>query len=760
MRIFAWSFVILLFASAVMGVSPGTWEHRSEADFAKGKFDAAAVTSLGEIRLSRKVDILMSTETAPEIVSALAWTGEKLYAGSGTDPIVHEVPIAGGDEKAKVFAELPGAMVTTLFWNGQELLVGIGGDEGGICRVDSKGRVRKFWCDEKVKYVWAIERGGDGTIHAATGPEGIVFTIDADGKGEAIYESGKLAKNILSLVRSSDGLLYAGTDEKGLVVQIDLREKTSRVVLDADEAEIAALVIDDKGNVYAATSDAARASARGAPRFNALDVGKPEPLPTTTPTTRPSPETNPADKDTTGDTVQADQGASAVEEVMESQDASPPEDVEEPSEKDQPEVDGPPGPPAAPSPAPPRPGKGNAVYVIRPNGLVETRFRRPLTILGMILHEGRLYLATGNAGGIYSLTRDADGIVQLADIDAKQVTSLVPGANGEIFFATANKGSVGKLLGAIAEKGTFTSDALDASQIAHWGTMRIRTETTGGAKVSIATRSGNVAEVADATWSSWSKEQPAANGFLTIGSPAGRFLQYRLTLSSEAGGSAVVQGVQIIYQVGNLPPIVAAVTVKPSKKGASPAMSTGGSKAFRHIIIKAQDANKDKLSFVIEFRQRGTEGWIEITKDLEKPKYVWDTRTLGDGEYEIRVKCSDAPSNSPETALTSTRISNPIVVDNTAPVIRDLGAKVTDAKVIVSGVSTDASSRIVSVHYSVDSQKEWTVLSAKDGIFDSDTEKFAFDLTDLKGGPHRISVKVADLYGNVGYASVGVTVGG
>ena len=159
MKIPAVSFVILLFTSTILGVCPGTWEHRSEADFAKGKFDAAAVTSLGEIRLSRKVDILMPAETAPEIVSALAWTGERLYAGSGTDPLVYEVPIAGGDEKAKVFAELPGAMVTTLFWSGEELLVGVGGDQGGIYRVDSKGGVRKFWCDEKVKYVWAIERG-------------------------------------------------------------------------------------------------------------------------------------------------------------------------------------------------------------------------------------------------------------------------------------------------------------------------------------------------------------------------------------------------------------------------------------------------------------------------------------------------------------------------------------------------------------------------------------------------------------------------
>jgi len=58
----------------------------------------------------------------------------------------------------------------------------------------------------------------------------------------------------------------------------------------------------------------------------------------------------------------------------------------------------------------------------------------------------------------------------------------------------------------------------------------------------------------------------------------------------------------------------------------------------------------------------------------------------------------------------------------------------------------------------VDSQEEWTVRAARDGICDSDTESFSAELTVLAAGAHRIAVKVTDLYGNVGYASVNVTV--
>ncbi|MHC4294583.1 MAG: hypothetical protein ACYSTL_03265 [Planctomycetota bacterium] len=755
--------VVLLSASLVLAVSPGSWDHASEADFSKGRFEGTAVSSLGEIRLSPEIVILMGPDAAPQVVSAVVRANGKLYAASGTDPIVYEVPAENSPKAPKVFAELPGAVVTALRWTGKELLVGTGGDGAGIYRVDSRGKVAALWTDESVTYVWAIELAPAGALYAGTGPEGKVFTVDPDGKADLIYESGKLARNILSLASSKDGFLYAGSDEKGLIVQIDPRKKTSRVVLDADENEIAALVIDDSGNVYAATSDAARANAEGKVPPNSAKTGKPDTTPAPEPTTRPIPDSCPAENDREENSDDAQQNADADEVIAEEgptlQAAFREDEAEEEPPEEKEDVPEPPAPSIKRPPAPrPRPGRGNAVYVIRGDGLVETLFRRPVTILGMLLDDNRLYLATGNGGVIYSVTTDGEQIVQLADTDAKQVTSLAGGDDGEVFFATANKGSVGKLARGAAKRGTFVSDVLDAGQIARWGTMQISARTEYAANVMLATRSGNVAEADDATWSSWSEDKPVVDGFLGISSPAGRFLQYRLTLLTATDTSPVVQRVRIIYQVGNLRPVITAVTVKPSDKGKTPNIRTGGAKAFRHVVVKGRDANGDKLSFTIELREVGTGAWIEIAEDHKKPKYVWDTRTLADGTYEIRVKASDLPSNTPATALSVARISELIVVDNTVPVVSDLGAKLADGKVVVSGLAADASSRIVSLHYSVDSQDEWTVLEAKDGICDSDSERFAFELTDLKAGAHRIAVKVTDFYGNVGYASLGVTV--
>jgi len=411
--------------------------------------------------------------------------------------------------------------------------------------------------------------------------------------------------------------------------------------------------------------------------------------------------------------------------------------------------------PAAPS------GKGNAVYYVQPDGLVRTIFRKPVAILSMLCGGDSLVLGTGNAGVIYEVTTDGDRITQLADTDAKQITALARTADGRILFATANAGSVGVLAEQFAAEGTYLSKVLDAKQFAKWGSFRCRPRVPDATSVTFATRSGNVSEPSDASWSDWSDEQNATDMFVPIRSPAARYLQYRLTLRSEGKVTPGVENVQIIYQVGNLPPAITGVTVKPSSRQRGRAESNDlAPKVYRNVSITASDPNKDKLTYKVEFRQIGTEGWICIAEDLKTPKYTWDTRTVGDGEYELRITASDSPDNPPGSALEAVRLSEPIVVDNTAPVVKSLSAQVDGSKrVRVTGLATDAASRIVAIHYAVDSQEDWVAVEPVDGICDTDSEQFSFDLDDLEPGPHRIAVRVLDLYNNAGYATVTVTAG-
>ena len=141
-------FAVLICTGAVMGVTPVSWDHTAESDFAKGKFESTVGSSLGEVRLARKIDILVPSESAPAVVSAVVRVGKTIYASDGTEAVIHRIR----EDKVDKFAELPGTMVTALIARDGKLLAGVGGDEAGIYSVDADGKVRKIWTDAEGKY--------------------------------------------------------------------------------------------------------------------------------------------------------------------------------------------------------------------------------------------------------------------------------------------------------------------------------------------------------------------------------------------------------------------------------------------------------------------------------------------------------------------------------------------------------------------------------------------------------------------------------
>ena len=87
---------------------------------------------------------------------------------------------------------------------------------------------------------------------------------------------------------------------------------------------------------------------------------------------------------------------------------------------------------------------------------------------------------------------------------------------------------------------------------------------------------------------------------------------------------------------------------------------------------QARDPNGDALAYQVDLRQVGNKRWIRIGKDVRKNSYTFDSNTVPDGRYEVRVTASDSPDNPPAIALSKARISEPFTVDNTPPRIEDL----------------------------------------------------------------------------------------
>jgi hypothetical protein len=129
---------------------------------------------------------------------------------------------------------------------------------------------------------------------------------------------------------------------------------------------------------------------------------------------------------------------------------------------------------------------------------------------------------------------------------------------------------------------------------------------------------------------------------------------------------------------------------------------------------------------------------------------VWDTTSVPDGTYFIKIAASDAPSNSPGTALVGELESVSFDIDNTPPKIEVQPSARTGARTSVSFVVTDQQSSVQRVEYSLDASR-WRVVYPKDGIADSRREEFEVTL-DQNEAARSVIIRATDAMNNVATA--------
>ncbi len=204
--------------------------------------------------------------------------------------------------------------------------------------------------------------------------------------------------------------------------------------------------------------------------------------------------------------------------------------------------------------------------------------------------------------------------------------------------------------------------------VSTWGSISWRGIASGAGKIEISTRSGNV-ETPDDTWSAWSA--PYTTPGSPIVSPKARYVQWRAVLSG-SGEGPVLTSVTTAYLQRNLRPQVRSVTVhppgivyqKPYSTGdpdlagfenqttperkltqAAQSQSAGSSSLGRRTYQKgletlqwrADDDNDDDLSYEVQYRREGESIWKVLRKDITETILVWDTTTVPNGTYFVRV---------------------------------------------------------------------------------------------------------------------------
>jgi hypothetical protein len=757
----------LIFSSASSAVTSKITRQNSSSELLKGKLEKIVIGSRGTIQLGRAAKPLIDESTDFSDVwsiNSIVISGGTIYFGTSPnggvykyslnkiskiypletekpdqDPNDEDIsadPNETVEDETKLSNEHIFAMATDI---SGRLLVGISGEKCRLYRLE--GNVMKVVYEPNdAKYIFAIALDESGNIYLGTGPEGKIYRLDPLGKkAKLVYDSRD--KNILSLAIGSDGYVYAGSDSRGLIYKIDPESNETTVLYDSEQPEIAALLFStqtnqggmdvpgEKGSLYAAATSAQIVQTQT--QFAAS-------MPASPPPGRPESGKDQEEDNESGFT--RNEGGRKLEIANTTQST--------------------PGKPAQPTPPvrrTTRPSSASNIYRISKDGFVTDIFRESAVFFCLAQQNNKLLVGTGNNAQLYSVDPASEQqAVIFEDEQAVQITAITADGN-DVYLGTANPAKLIKLESRFASEGTYISDLIDAEQPATWGKLQLDADIPAGCKVLVASRSGNVKDINDPTFSPWT-ELVEVTEPVQLQCPLGRFCQYKLVLQSENGDkSPLIREVAVASTVPNLAPKVESVSIDRNQ-------SANKEGTFK-ISFRTTDDNDDKLIYRIDFRKIGWINWIELKDDLEATNYEWDGKTVEDGRYEVRVTASDERSNTTETKMTGSRISEPFVVDNTGPVVAEV--KITSSNqsgkkyMVFETEVIDQLSAIAKLEYTIDSNSDWIGTVPDDLVYDTTKEHFTIQIEtekDLSKGDHILSIRVSDAVGNTTYKTYEVNV--
>jgi hypothetical protein len=131
---------------------------------------------------------------------------------------------------------------------------------------------------------------------------------------------------------------------------------------------------------------------------------------------------------------------------------------------------------------------------------------------------------------------------------------------------------------------------------------------------------------------------------------------------------------------------------------------------------------------------------------------VWDTATVPNGSYTIKVVASDHKSNPADSALKGERESASFDIDNTPPIVT-IGTSRREGGLIAIPVDVrDTDSPIARLEYSIDADR-WQSAFPLDGILDGRHEQFLLRVETASAG-RTLVVRATDTMNNVGFATL------
>jgi sugar lactone lactonase YvrE len=714
------------FSANMFAGEPVVWDINSRAELLKGEARGISVADNGILTLAPNLSQLFNTEQAYVWSAAMDAAGN-VYLGTGHDGKLFRV---GPDGKGSLLYKAPELDVTALAIASDGTLFAATSPDGKVYRVTADGKAEVYF-DPSDKYIWSLAILGDGSLAVGTGDNGKLYRVRAAGaKPESSLLINTNQTHVMSLTVTKLGDLIAGTDPGGLVLRISPDGKAF-ALYDASLREIHALASAPDGSIYALALSEAASTARSAGQSaNAAQ---------------------PTDAAAAAAAITA--VTSTVEEATAAQPAQPARSRNDLS------------------------GVRSAVFHIMPDGSSDVVWSSTaVTAFAIAASRDGVLIGTADKGRIYFVTDDGRDTLLLQSSEG-QISSLI--ARGTNVNATSsNQGKLFRFGESTVNEGSYESPVRDAKLVASWGRIWWR----GTGPIELQTRTGN-SERPDTTWSDWSPKYTDAKGS-QITSPKARFIQWRAVLHGDGARRSEPQldDVSVAYLPRNVAPEVLAITVLPpgvallqqlqiqidpniESSGLDPAIFGMIAQApprrvyqrgARALQWQGEDRNADTLEYSVYYRSLNETNFRVLKEHIRENFYTVDGASLADGRYVFKVIASDALDNPQGYALTGERISEPIDIDNTPPVVRILSPpQVTADHIRISFDVEDATGRIKRADVSIDGGA-WHEVFPDDGIADGERERYSLDLAVAGAGEHTISMRAFDNSNNVGNVSIAV----
>ncbi|MGD9344936.1 MAG: WD40 repeat domain-containing protein, partial [Candidatus Aminicenantes bacterium] len=625
--------VVIFLALFLVAVQPQKWELRNISDYLKGKFEGISVTYDGVLSLSPKV-IEMEGPTEEFFLSLLVSQGGTVYLGTGHDGKIYRRNEAGQFE---LYFKVPEQDIFCLAQDSKGNLYAGSSPNGKIYKITSQGKGEPFFNPQE-RYIWDLKFDEKEILLAAVGESGGIYAINQRGEGQKFLDSEE--NHILCLEMNRNGGWYAGSGGKGRLYRISPQRRAT-ILYESPFEEIRTITLDRVGNIYAAAG------------------GK---------STKPISEPKPA--------VSAKPDAEVSITVTPSGTIS--QDMPSKIEK--------------------QPG---ALFKVNSEGIAKRLWSSSDEMIYSLFWNEvgqELIFGTGNQGRVYSIDSN-EKVSLMVQKQAEQIYLLQPHGTG-IYTLSNNPSNVCIISAEQRFEGEYTSRVFDAKTLASWGRIEWDAEMPSGTTLQFQTRSGNSSEP-NQTWSDWSPPYQKIEGEQML-NPKARYLQFKVNFKSQSGKiSPQLQKISLFYLQSNLAPIISRVELLPANvvflklpdqkeqiQGAEQDITEQAKnnektmgyvvskkaerKGYQTIVWDAVDENGDVLVYSVSIRNENENQWRTLKQDWGEKVFAFDTLSFPDGIYFIKIDASDRPSNPLGMELKSEKISRPLMIDNSLPVIQNL----------------------------------------------------------------------------------------